>query len=198
MHHAKSFDDLAVSLTSEWGGSDTMVLDTEAIVGFASNPQLWPKIDDLASRIMYVDSVTYLPDDIMVKVDRAAMAVSLETRAPLLDHRVAELAWSLPISMKIRNGTGKHVLREVLYKYVPKALIDRPKMGFAIPLDAWLRNELREWAENLLASERLTEEGYFDVEKVRNAWHAHLSGTKNYGYRLWSVLMFQAWLEEQG
>jgi asparagine synthase (glutamine-hydrolysing) len=132
-----------------------------------------------------------------VKVDRAAMAVSLETRAPFLDHRVAELAWTLPIDIKIWNGNGKHVLRQVLYQFVPQHLIDRPKMGFAIPLDQWLREELREWAEALLAPERLKQEGFFDVAMVHEAWQAHINGSKNYSARLWSVLMFQAWLQGQ-
>jgi asparagine synthase (glutamine-hydrolysing) len=164
---------------------------------FINQPSLWPEIADPASRIMLVDAMTYMPDDILVKVDRAAMAVSLETRAPFLDHRVAELAWTLPIGMKIRNGHGKHVLRQVLYRYVPQALIDRPKMGFAVPLDQWLRNELRDWAEALLSAERLARDGFFDVAVIRAAWQAHLSGARNYSARLWSVLMFQAWLQEQ-
>ncbi len=196
--NVKTLDDLIVSLTSEWNEQPNVVIRAEHTDSFINQPSLWPKIDDLASRIMFVDSMTYMPDDILVKVDRAAMAVSLETRAPFLDHRVAELAWTLPISMKIQNGIGKHVLKQVLYKFVPQHLIDRPKMGFGIPLDKWLREELRDWAEALLAPERLKQEGYFDIAMVRDAWQAHLSGRKNYGHRLWSVLMFQAWLQEQG
>jgi asparagine synthase (glutamine-hydrolysing) len=196
--NVKSFDDLIISLTSEWNEQSEVVIDAAQTDSFINQSSLWPSIDDPASRIMFVDAMTYMPDDILVKVDRAAMAVSLETRAPFLDHRVAELAWTLPIGMKIRNGNGKHVLRQVLYKYVPQQLIDRPKMGFAIPLDQWLREDLRDWAEDLLSPERLKQEGYFDVTRVRDAWQAHLSGAKNYSSRLWSVLMFQAWLQEQG
>jgi asparagine synthase (glutamine-hydrolysing) len=196
--NVKTFDDLIVSLTSEWNEHSSVVIDALHTDSFINQPGLWPDIRDQSSRIMFIDSMTYMPDDILVKVDRAAMAVSLETRAPFLDHRVAELAWTLPIGMKIQNGNGKHVLRQVLYKYVPAQLIDRPKMGFAIPLDKWLREDLRDWADALLAPERLKQEGYFDVTIVRDAWQAHLSGAKNYSSRLWSVLMFQAWLQEQG
>jgi asparagine synthase (glutamine-hydrolysing) len=196
--NVKTFDDLIVSLTSEWNEHASVVINAMHTDSFINQPGQWPQIQDPASRIMFVDAMTYMPDDILVKVDRAAMAISLETRAPFLDHRVAELAWTLPISMKIHNGNGKHVLRQVLYKYVPQHLIDRPKMGFAIPLDQWLREDLRDWAEALLAPERLQQEGFFDVVMVRDAWQAHLSGTKNYSARLWSVLMFQAWLQEQG
>jgi asparagine synthase (glutamine-hydrolysing) len=195
--NVKSFDDLIMSLTSEWNEYSEVVIGTGHIYSFINQPSLWPDIHDQASRIMLVDAMTYMPDDILVKVDRAAMAVSLETRAPFLDHRVAELAWTLPIGMKIRNGNGKHVLRQVLYNYVPEHLIDRPKMGFAIPLDKWLREDLRDWAEALLAPERLKQEGFFNVAMVHEAWQAHISGTKNYSARLWSVLMFQAWLLEQ-
>ena len=196
--NVKTFDDLIMSLTSEWNEQTAVVIGADHTDSFINQPSLWPDLHDQASRIMFVDSMTYMPDDILVKVDRAAMAVSLETRAPLLDHRVAELAWSLPMSMKINKGQGKHVLRQVLYNYVPKNLIERPKMGFAIPLDQWLRNELRDWAESLLNHDRLNRDGFFDVARVRETWNVHLSGSKNYGHRLWSVLMFQAWLEEQG
>lgn len=195
--NVKSFDDLIMSLTSEWNEQSAVVIGAGHAVSFINQPSLWPDIRDPASRIMFVDSMTYMPDDILVKVDRAAMAVSLETRAPFLDHRVAELAWRLPISMKIHDGSGKHILRQVLYKYVPRQLIDRPKMGFSIPIDQWLRHELRDWAEALLAPERLKQEGFFDVAMVQEAWQVHLSGSRNYSARLWSVLMFQAWLQEQ-
>ena len=146
--------------------------------------------------MMALDGLTYLPDDILVKVDRAAMAVSLETRAPFLDRGVIEFAWSLPMHMKIRDGQGKWLLRRLLDRHVPRALVERPKMGFGIPLDAWLRGPLRDWAESLLAEDRLRREGYLNPEPVRAAWRAHLAGQASYGYRLWSVLMFQAWLED--
>lgn len=155
-----------------------------------------PGLSDFAHRMMHLDLVSYLPDDILVKVDRAAMAVSLETRVPFLDQRLVEFAWRLPFSMKIRHGQGKWLLRQVLHKYVPKELVERPKMGFGIPLDAWLRGPLREWAEALLAEDRLRREGFLNPELVREKWLAHLAGGRNWAYHLWGVLMFQSWLEE--
>lgn len=144
---------------------------------------------------MFLDQLTYLPDDILVKVDRAAMGVSLETRVPFLDHRVVEFAWQLPLAMKIRRSQSKWLLRQVLYKYVPKELIERPKMGFAVPLDQWLRGPLREWAEDLLSAERLTREGFLDPKPVRQKWAEHLSGLCNRASYLWGVLMWEAFLE---
>ena len=151
-----------------------------------------------ALRMMYRDTMTYLPDDILCKVDRAAMAVSLETRVPFLDHRVVELAWRLPLHMKIRGNECKWALRQVLYKYVPRDLIERPKAGFAIPVGEWLRGPLRDWAEGLLAANRLKQEGYFHPEPIRLAWQAHLTGRSDHTAKLWAVLMFQSWLEAQG
>jgi asparagine synthase (glutamine-hydrolysing) len=152
-------------------------------------------LPDFWQRIMYLDAISYLPDDILVKVDRAGMSVSLETRMPLLDHRVVEFAWRLPMTFKRRNGKGKWLLRRVLHKYVPRGLVDRPKMGFGLPIDSWLRGPLREWADALLGESRLKTEGYFDAALVRRAWNAHLSGRSDQHSLLWNVLMFQSWLE---
>lgn len=149
-------------------------------------------------RMMALDSVSYLPDDILVKVDRAAMGASLESRVPFLDHRVIEFAWRLPMDHKVRDGVAKWPLRQVLYRYLPRELIDRPKRGFAVPLHDWLRGSLRDWAEALMDPHRLQQEGFLNVTKVRTAWAEHLSGRRNWTSSLWSVLMFQAWLEEHG
>lgn len=190
----RNFDDLYLALVTEWGNAEEIVLGaklgTEARL---MQRDRWPSLSNPVEKMMALDAITYMPDDILVKVDRAAMAVSLETRAPFLDHRVAEFAWRIPLHQKIRHGQGKWLLRQVLYKYVPAELIDRPKTGFGIPLDDWLRGPLRGWAEALLTTEILSRDGLFNVAEVRNAWQQHLQGKRQYGYRLWSILMFQSW-----
>jgi asparagine synthase (glutamine-hydrolysing) len=153
--------------------------------------------EDFREWMMRTDAVTYLPDDILAKVDRAAMAVGLETRVPFLDPRVVAFAWRLPLSYRLREGESKRVLRRVLYRHVPRALVERPKAGFAVPLAAWLRGPLRDWAESLLAEGRLQREGYFTPAPIRKAWAEHLSGRRDWQYHLWDVLMFQSWLDHQ-
>jgi asparagine synthase (glutamine-hydrolysing) len=153
-------------------------------------------LTDPAERMMFWDALTYLPGDILCKLDRAAMATSLETRAPFLDHRVVELAWRLPLEMKMRDGQGKWALRQVLYRFVPPALIERPKAGFALPVGQWLRGPLRDWAEDLLDEGRLRRAGYLDPHPIRQVWRQHLSGRRDWTARLWTVLMFESWLAE--
>lgn len=185
------------NLVSSWKLPEAVVLGSEEPETILTDKRRWADLPDFVLRMMYLDLVTYLPDDILVKVDRAAMGVSLETRVPYLDHRVVEFAWRLPLALKIQHGKGKWPLRQLLYKFVPPELIERPKTGFAIPIDRWLRESLRDWAESLLSEERLKQEGFFDAAMIRQKWQEHLSGHRNWQYYLWPVLMFQAWLEAQ-
>ncbi len=144
---------------------------------------------------MLLDASTYLPDDILTKVDRASMGVSLEARAPLLDHRVVEFAMRLPTSYKIREGRGKWLLRQVLYRHVPAGLIDRPKKGFSVPIGVWLRGPLRDWAEGLLDESRIRREGLLDPSPIRRLWESHRSGQRDWSEHLWHFLVFQCWAE---
>lgn len=182
-------------LISIWPAPADVVLGSKEPATLLDDPTAWATVATFEHCMMCLDATTYLPDDILVKVDRAAMGVSLETRMPFLDHRVVEFAWQLPLSMKMRDGQGKWLLRQMLYKYVPKELIERPKMGFGVPIDVWLRGPLREWAENLLDESRLKREGFFNPAPIRQKWSEHLSGQRDWQYHLWGILMFQAWLE---
>jgi asparagine synthase (glutamine-hydrolysing) len=191
---SSSEDDLYARLLSRW--------PLNVVLGAArpssnSPARCAPDSVDAAHRMMAMDTLGYLPDDVLCKVDRAAMAVSLETRVPFLDHRVVEFAWTLPLSLKIRQGQGKWCVRELLYRHVPRELVDRPKMGFSVPLDNWLRGPLKHWAEALLNPDRLHREGYLDPSPIRSAWVEHLSGRRNCQDRLWNALMFQAWHENE-
>ena len=185
-------------LVSQWERPEEVVIDGDE-PGMAGCPESAGSTGlEPGSRpwMMFMDLISYLPDDILVKMDRAAMSVGLETRVPLLDHRLVEFAWRLPLDMKIREGQGKWLLRQVLYKYVPRELVEKPKMGFGVPLDIWLRGPLRDWAEDLLAEERLRREGFLRPAPIRRKWQEHLVGHRNWAYHLWGVLMFQAWLSK--
>jgi asparagine synthase (glutamine-hydrolysing) len=179
---------------SHWEPDEVVIGAQEPETAFS---QAAPRGMTFLEQMMLLDATTYLPDDILVKVDRAAMAVSLETRVPLLDHRLFEFAWRLPLRYKVRGGVGKWLLRQVLHRHVPKQLVDRPKMGFGVPVDVWLRGSLREWAEDLLSESRLKRQGYLRPEPIRKKWLEHVSGAGRWHYYLWDVLMFQAWLDCQ-
>jgi asparagine synthase (glutamine-hydrolysing) len=195
--------DLYFNLASAWPEPETLLQGYDSgDSSYSKNAifEMLPELpvggmEDPRSRMMFWDALTYLPDDILCKVDRAAMATSLEVRAPFLDHRVAEVAWRLPLSMKLRGKVGKWALRQILYRYVPQELIERPKAGFGIPLGQWLRGPLRLWAEDLLDEGRMLRQGYLNPKPIHRAWVLHLSGQYDFTVRLWSVLMFQAWLE---
>jgi len=194
---SRSVTELYRGLVSHWSDPASVVLGAtepdSVLIGAA------PSLRGLGDveRMMALDMLSYLPDDILVKVDRAAMGVSLETRVPFLDHRVVEFAWSLPLDYKLRRGMTKWLLRQILYRYVPPELIERPKMGFGVPIDSWLRGPLRDWTESMLDESRLRAEGFFKPEPIRRKWADHLSGRRNWQYHLWDVLMFQAWLKCQ-
>lgn len=192
---SRDTDDLHLALVSQWPDPSEVVIG-----GVETAPLTARTIPEIAAmsdveRMMIVDVLGYMNDDILTKVDRAAMKVSLETRVPMLDHRVAEFAWRLPIDYKLRDGQSKWILRQVLYRHVPRTLIERPKAGFAVPIDRWLREPLREWAEDLLSETSLKRGGYLKPGPIRQRWAEHLSGKRNWYAQLWNVLMFQAWLE---
>lgn len=183
-------------LVSHWKQPDRIVLGAYEPDTLLSRTELLPPLPGLLEQMMYLDMATYLPDDILTKVDRASMAVSLEARVPLLDHRVVEFAWRVPTALKVRKGQSKWLLRHVLYRYVPERLMNRPKMGFGIPIEHWLRGPLRDWAEDLLDERRLIEDGIFNPKPIRSMWHRHLGREVSEQFRLWDVLMFQAWQQQ--
>lgn len=191
-----SIEQLYLGLVSHWHNPERVVIGGKEPLTALTDPDRKAQFSDPITQMMAQDTLSYLPDDILVKVDRAAMAVSLETRVPFLDHQVLEHAWRLPMNLKLKQGQSKWCLRQILYKYVPKELIERPKMGFAVPLDSWLRGPLLEWAENLLNHERLVSEGFFNADIISNMWNEHKSGKRNWQYQLWDILMFQAWFEK--
>ena len=193
---SKDLTNLYQGLVSNWQDPSAVVIgDGEHDRIFSTDVQLLSDVGDV-QKMMAIDTVSYLPDDILVKVDRAAMGVSLETRVPFLDHHIFEFASKIPLAMKLKNGVGKLILRDILYRYVPKELIERPKMGFGIPMSDWLKGPLKEWAEELLGESRLRSQGFFYPEVVRQMWSEHLMGAHNWQSQLWAVLMFQAWLED--
>ncbi len=190
-------DRIYTHLVSHWKNPTNLVIGSDEPPTVFTDPSRQAKLNTFLSRMMFVDTVSYLPDDILCKVDRASMGVSLEVRVPLIDHRVVEFAWRLPLSMKLRNGRSKWLLRQVLDKYVPSKMMERPKMGFGMPIDAWLRGPLRQWAEELLQEGRLKQEGFLNPLLIQNKWKDHLSGKNNWHHYLWDILMFQSWLEKE-
>jgi len=188
---AGSQEALYRDLVSQWRGALPLNGVTEPLT-LVADPGRWPALSSFSERMMAVDTLTYLPDDILVKVDRAAMAASLETRVPFLDPRVIDFAWRLPLRQKVRDGQGKWLLRQLLYRHVPRELVERPKQGFGVPIEHWLRGPLRDWAEDLLSPSALAEDGLLDPAPIRAMWQRHLSG-RNVQYALWNVLMYQSW-----
>jgi asparagine synthase (glutamine-hydrolysing) len=194
--NAPSPEAIYLDLVSHWKNPSELVLASHEPLTALTDPKFRLKTGSLAERMMALDMLTYLPDDVLVKVDRPSMGVSLEARAPFLDdHETVEFAWRLPLNMKIRQGQGKWILRQVLYRHIPQNLLHRPKMGFGVPIDKWLRGPLRAWAEDLLTEDRLRRDGYFTPAPIRQKWAEHLSGQRNWQFYLWDILMFQAWEE---
>ena len=194
---SKSPAEVYFRLVGQWSNPQHMVRGISHDGLSTHERPIMEKASDLEQQMMNLDTITYLPDDILVKLDRAAMGVSLETRLPMLDHRVVEFAWSLPLEMKIQSGTGKKILRRVLDRYIPRHLIDRPKSGFSVPIGSWLRGPLKDWAYELLNPYKMRHQGFFNPKPIQKAWQEHCKGARNNAGGLWNILMFQAWLEEQ-
>ena len=195
---SENLNELYMQLVSNWQDPSSVVIGSSEYPGrFSTDNFLLSELDDI-TKMMAVDMLSYLPDDILVKVDRAAMGVSLETRVPFLDQDIFEFASKIPLDMKLKNGVGKSILRDLLYRYVPKDLIERPKMGFGVPVGVWLKGPLRDWAEILLDESKLQQQGFFRVDIIRTMWSEHIAGTRNWQSQLWAVLMFQAWFLENG
>ena len=195
---SENLNELYMQLVSNWQDPSSVVIGSSEYPGrFSADNFLLSELDDI-TKMMAVDMLSYLPDDILVKVDRAAMGVSLETRVPFLDQDIFEFASKIPLDMKLKNGVGKSILRDLLYRYVPKDLIERPKMGFGVPVGVWLKGPLRDWAEILLDESKLQQQGFFRVDIIRTMWSEHIAGTRNWQSQLWAVLMFQAWFLENG
>jgi asparagine synthase (glutamine-hydrolysing) len=188
-------EDVYHSLIDHWQEGIRSTLGNEPVWSVLTTPNDWPKNFDPVQQMVYLDLAARLPDSIVSKVDRASMQLSLETRCPLMDYRLVELAMKIPTDMKINRGQGKWMLRQLLYRYVPKELVDRPKKGFKMPISDWLRGPLREWAADLLSERKIVNDGYFKPELIMKKWQEHLSGQKDWHYDLWNVLMFQAWLD---
>ena len=180
-------------LVTQWPEASFLVKNAAAPDESLFAREVRERFPDDVSWMQYLDTLTYLPDDILTKVDRASMAVALEVRVPLLDHRVVELSWRLPQRFKLRRGRGKWLLRQIAYKYVPRKLLERPKMGFGVPIDQWLRGPLKEWAGDLLSSAAINETGVLDRTPIAEKWGEHQAGGRNWHYFLWNVLMFEAW-----
>lgn len=193
----ESPESLFLDIVSHWKNPGEIVKWSTEPKTILTDPSRWIIRPEFEHSMMYLDQMSYLPDDILVKVDRAAMGVSLETRVPLLDYRIVEFAWRLPLSTKIRDGQSKWILRQVLYRHVPKEIVERPKMGFGVPIGDWLRGPLREWADALLDGRRIEEEGFLKPDLICEKWMAHLNGKQDWSYYLWDALMFQTWLEAQ-
>lgn len=199
LKHSNNLDDFCLSFSIIWEDTNEILNNFDSDIEYSTliNSPVKNILDQPVNRMMFHDFVTYLPDDILCKVDRASMAVSLETRAPFLDKKVISEAWKVPLSSKIKSGEGKWLVKEILYKHVPKKLIDRPKAGFALPLSDWLRGPLKNWAENLLNKQVIDEQGFLNSASIDKIWNQHLSGEYDWTSKLWTILMFQAWLEKQ-